>query len=66
MACSPPAASVPEDFQAKILEGLPCPPAGDLPDPEIKSVSLMSPALTGRFFTTSTTWEALIGSRGSV
>ena len=38
---------------------LPCPPPGDLPDPGIKSTSLMSPALAGRFFTTSTTWEAL-------
>ena len=32
--------------------GLPCPPPGDLPDPGIKSMSLMSPALAGRFFTT--------------
>ena len=40
-------------------EGLPCPPPGDLSDPGIKSVSLMSPALRGRFFTTITTWEAL-------
>ena len=39
--------------------GLPCPPPGDLPDPGIKPQSLMSPALAGRFFTTSTTWEAL-------
>ena len=38
---------------------LPRPPPGDLPDPGIKSTSLMSPALAGRFFTTSTTWEAL-------
>ena len=38
--------------------GLPCPPPGDFPDPGIKHVSLMSPALAGRFFTTSTTWEA--------
>jgi len=36
---------------------LPCPPPGDLPDPGIKLESLMSPALAGRFFTTSTTWE---------
>ena len=34
---------------------LPCPP-GDLPDPEIKPESHMSPA--GRLFTSSTTWEA--------
>ena len=37
--------------------GLPCPPPGGLPHPEIKPASLMSPALAGRFFTTSTTWE---------
>ena len=40
--------------------GLPCPPAGDLPDPGIESTSLISPALIGRFFTTSATWEAYI------
>ena len=38
--------------------GLPFPPPGDLPDPGIEPMSLMSPALAGRFFTTSTTWEA--------
>ena len=32
--------------------GLPFPPPGDLPDPEIKPASLTSPALTGEFFTT--------------
>ena len=37
--------------------GLPCPLPGDLPDPGIKSMSLMSPALAGGFFSTSTTWE---------
>ena len=39
--------------------GLPCPPPGDLPNPGIEPVSLMSPALAGGFFTTSATWEAL-------
>ena len=34
---------------------------GDLPNPGIEPMSLTSPALEGRFFTTSTTWEALIG-----
>ena len=34
------------------------PPPGDLPDPGIKPMSLMSSALAGGFFTTSTTWEA--------
>ena len=39
--------------------GLSFPPPGDLPDPGIKPMSLMSPALAGRFFITSATWEAL-------
>ena len=39
--------------------GLPFPPPGDLPDPGIEPVSLMSPALAGGFFTTSTTRKAL-------
>ena len=33
---------------------LPCPPPEDLPDPGIEPMSLMSPALAGVFFTTST------------
>ena len=33
----------------------PCPPPGDFPNPGIKPASLTSPALAGRFFTTSTT-----------
>ena len=39
--------------------GLPWPPPGN-PNPEIKSVSLTSPAVAGKFFTTSATWEAHI------
>ena len=38
--------------------GLPCPSAGALPNPRIEPVSLLSLALAGGFFTTSTTWEA--------
>ena len=38
--------------------GLPFPPPRDLPNPGIKTASLMSPFLAGRFFTTITTWEA--------
>ena len=38
--------------------GLPFPSPADLPDPRIKPESLTSPALTGGFFTTSTTWKA--------
>ena len=40
--------------------GLPCPPPGDLPDPGIEPKSLMSPALAGAFFTTSTACQAAI------
>ena len=32
--------------------GFPCPPPGDLPNPGIEPVSVMSSALAGRFFTT--------------
>ena len=38
--------------------GFSFPPPGDLPDPGIKPMSLMSPALAGGFFATSATWEA--------
>ena len=40
--------------------GLPCPPAGNLPDPGIEPASLTSPSLARRFFSTSMTWEAQI------
>ena len=38
--------------------GLPCLPPGDLPNPGIEPVFLMSSALAGRFFTTSAVCEA--------
>ena len=34
--------------------GLPCPPAGDLPDSGIELTSVTSPALASSFFTTNT------------
>ena len=37
---------------------LPCPPPGGLPDLGTEPASLASPALAGRFFTASATWEA--------
>ena len=37
--------------------GLPFPPPGNLLNPGIKPVFLMSPALTGEFFTPGPTWE---------
>ena len=38
--------------------GLPFPPPGDLSNPGIAPACPMSPALAGRFFTPSATWEA--------
>ena len=55
MNCSPPGSSVHGILQARILEWVPCPPAGDLPDPGMEPRSLISPALANEFFTTSTT-----------
>ena len=46
-------------FRQEYWSGLPCPPLEGLPNPEIQLASLLSPALAGGFFTTSTTWEAL-------
>ena len=37
--------------------GLPFPSVGDFPHPGIEPMSLTSPALAGRFFTTNATWE---------
>ena len=59
MDCSPPSSSVYGILQERILEWVACPPPGARPNPGIKPISLMSPKLTGRFFTTSATWEAL-------
>ena len=54
----PPGSSVHGIHQARILEWVAMPSSRDLPNPGIESMSLMSPALTGEFFTTGTTWEA--------
>ena len=45
-------------FRQEYWNGLPCSPPGDLPKPETEPVSLTSPALADRFFTTIATWEA--------
>ena len=58
MDCRPWGSSVHGILQAKHWSGLLWFPPGDLPNPGIKSVSLMSPALAGGFFTASATWEA--------
>ena len=59
---SPPGSSVQGKSQARILEKVfycspTCSPPGALSDPGTESVSLMSPELAGRFFTTSAIWE---------
>ena len=54
MDFSLPVSSVHGILQARLFEWLPFSSLGVLPKP----MSLTSPALTGRFFTTSATWEA--------
>ena len=56
MDCSLPGSSVRGIFQARILECIAF--SRDLPDLGIKPGSLPSPALGGRFFTTSGIWKA--------
>ena len=46
-------------FRQECWSGLPCFSPGELLDPGIETTSLISPALAARFFSTSTTWEAL-------
>ena len=55
---SPPCSSVHGILQVRILERVAILPLGDLPDPGIQLASVKSPALAGRFFITSATWEA--------
>ena len=52
---SPPGSSVHGILQARMLEWLPFPPPGDLPNPGIELMSLTPPALADGFFTI---WEA--------
>ena len=47
MDCRPPGSFVHGILQARILEWVPFLPPGDLPNPGIKPMSLMSPALAG-------------------
>ena len=58
MDCSLPGLAVHGIIQARILQWVARIPPGDHPDPVFEPTSLRSPALAGRFFTTSTTWEA--------
>ena len=61
MDCSLPGFSVHGILRQEYCSGLPCPPPGNHPDPGIETKSLTSPALAGRFFTTSATWEVIEG-----
>ena len=65
MDCNPPGSSVHGVFWSelntgvkRILEWVVRPPPGDLPNPGIQPAHLLSPALAGGFFTTSSTQEA--------
>ena len=58
MDYSPPGCSVHGILQGRILQWVAMPVYRDLPNPGIEPVSLMSPALVGRFFTTTAIWEA--------
>ena len=56
VACQAP---LPMEFsRQEYWSGLPFPCPGDLPNPGIEPMSLVSPALAVGFFTTSATWEA--------
>ena len=58
MDCSPPDSLSMEFSRQEYQSGLPCPSSGDLPNSGIKPMSLRSPELAGRSFTTNTTQEA--------
>ena len=64
MDCSLSGSAVHGIFQARILEWLPCPPSGDLPDPGIKPRSHMAAAPPSSLLTTSATWEAHLSAYG--
>ena len=56
VACQAPLSM--EFSRQEYWSGLPFSSPGVLPNPGIELASLMSPALAGRFFTTSATWKA--------
>ena len=58
MDCSPQAPQSMRFSREEYWSGLPFLNPGDLPHPGIEPTSLTSPALAGRFFTTSATWKA--------
>ena len=55
--CSPPGSSVHGILRQEYWSELPRPPPGDLPNPGMEPMSLMSPTIVGWFFTTSALWS---------
>ena len=55
-----PCSSVHGILQVRILGWVAMIPPGDLPNPGIKPMSLMSPALAAGLFNTSANWEVLL------
>ena len=60
---SPPVPLSIEFSRQEYWSGLPYLPPGDVPDPRTESISFTSPALAGRFFNTSVTWESGISKQ---
>ena len=60
MDYSSPGSSVYGILQARILEWTAMPSSRGSSQPTVEPMSLPSPALAGGFFTTNTTWEALM------
>ena len=58
MDCGPPGSSAHGILQARTLEWAAMPSSRGLPNPGIELRSSLSPAVAGRVFTTSATWEA--------
>ena len=50
MKYNPPGSSVNGIPRQEYWSGLPCPPSGDVPNPGMEPVSLVSPALAGGLF----------------
>ena len=57
--CSLPSSSFMGFSRQEHWSGLPFPSPGDLPHPGLEPTPLTSPALAGRFFTSSATWETM-------
>ena len=69
--CSPPGSSVHGISQQEYWSGLSCPPPEDLPNPRMKPISPVPPALAGRFFTTKPPgkpklWHSLVAVNGAL